>query len=223
MLKLPVILAVDRAGLVGEDGETHHGIYDIGFLRHAPGMRILCPASLAELRDMLLWAAEQKSGPVAIRYPRGGNGAYTDSAWLAERSSEENAVCVHRAGGKVAFLTYGTLVNRTMEAAQILSTEGIDAAVIRLTTIAPLPVVQLTQLLRNYEAVFIPEEAAGNCGIHESLAFSLQKTCPGLRIYGRDLGNCYVQHGSVDKLYEHYGFSGRKLADYVKEVFRHEN
>ena len=74
MLKLHVVLAVDRAGLVGEDGETHHGVFDTGYLRLVPGMKVLCPANLAELRIMLRWAAMECDGPVAIRYPRGGEG-----------------------------------------------------------------------------------------------------------------------------------------------------
>ena len=77
MLGLHVVFAVDRAGLVGEDGETHHGIFDVGFLRQAPGMVILAPASRAELADMLIWAVEEYNGPVAIRYPRGTDLAYS--------------------------------------------------------------------------------------------------------------------------------------------------
>ena len=223
MLNLPVVLAVDRAGLVGEDGETHHGIYDVGFLRQAPGMRILCPASLCELRSMLLWAVAKRTGPVAIRYPRGGNGDYTDSGWDATKTQEQNALCLHRAGKKIAFVTYGTLVNRTMEAADILASKGLDVAVIRLTTVAPLPVQQLATQLSGIEYLFIVEEIAGNSGIHESLAFELKTVCPYLKVFGRDLGNQYVRHGSVDKLYEHYGLSGQKLADFVMEVYRDEN
>jgi 1-deoxy-D-xylulose-5-phosphate synthase len=81
MLHLHVVLAVDRAGLVGEDGETHHGLYDIGFLRHAPGMMILCPASLKEQDMMLRWAVKDYDGPVAIRYPRGGNCGFDGCNW----------------------------------------------------------------------------------------------------------------------------------------------
>lgn len=76
MLRLHVVLAVDRAGLVGEDGETHHGAFDVGFLRQAPDMKILSPASLAELREMLIWAVEGQKGPVAGPLPqRRGTGA----------------------------------------------------------------------------------------------------------------------------------------------------
>jgi 1-deoxy-D-xylulose-5-phosphate synthase len=94
MLNLPVVLAIDRAGLVGEDGETHHGIYDVGFLRHAPGMRILCPASMLECSQMVRWAVTHAKGPVAIRYPRGGNGNYTQSNWGVGKEQ----ICVHRTG-----------------------------------------------------------------------------------------------------------------------------
>ena len=72
MLNLHVVFAVDRAGLVGEDGETHHGVFDVGYLRQIPNMTVLCPANCAELADMLTWAVQEGSGPIAIRYPRGG-------------------------------------------------------------------------------------------------------------------------------------------------------
>lgn len=81
LLQLHVVLGVDRAGLVGEDGRTHHGMFDVGYLRQVPGMKIYCPASFAELRRMLRQAVLEDKGPVAVRYPRGGEGNYqTDKA-----------------------------------------------------------------------------------------------------------------------------------------------
>jgi deoxyxylulose-5-phosphate synthase len=106
LLKLPVIFAVDRAGLVGEDGETHHGVFDVGFLRHVPGMRILCPASTAELREMLTWAVQNGGGPIAIRYPRGGNKGYQLSAW-----DGTGTPVLHKTGDRVALLAYGTMID----------------------------------------------------------------------------------------------------------------
>ena len=76
MLGLHVVFAVDRAGLVGGDGETHHGVFDVNYLRSVPGMQVLCPASQAELDRMLRRAVLEMTGPVAVRYPRGGEGAY---------------------------------------------------------------------------------------------------------------------------------------------------
>ena len=219
MLNLPVILAIDRAGLVGEDGETHHGIYDIGFLRHAPGMKILCPASLQESEDMFRWAANYATGPVAIRYPRGGNGKYTDSSW----SDQPAQVCIHRKGKDLTILSYGRIINNVMEAAEILSKQGIEATVLRLTQINPIQIEKVISHIPASNLLFTVEEVAGNCGIKEQLAYQLLHADTAYRVYGVDLGNCYVQHGSVEKLYDHYGLSPQKLAQKIKEVHCSEN
>ena len=219
MLNLPVILAIDRAGLVGEDGETHHGIYDVGFLRHAPGMRILCPSSLLETEQMLRWAVKDRKGPIAIRYPRGGNGAYTDSGW----NGGESPVCVHREGKDLTIITYGTLINNAMAAAQILSGHGIEATVIRLMCINPLSADDIICKLPKSRTVFVAEEIAGNCGIREHISCLLKSANNAYEVSGVDLGNRYIQHGAVDKLYEHYGLSAEKLAQAVMEVRQSEN
>lgn len=222
MLKLPVVLAVDRAGLVGEDGETHHGIYDVGFLRHAPGMTILSPASLLEAEQMLRWAVSQNSGPVAIRYPRGGNGVYIDSVWNADED-DNCAIYQHRTGKDVAIVTYGITVNNAMEAAQILGDRGIDVSVFRLTQLAPLPVSEIVAALSAYKTIYIVEEISGNCGICTEIAMHLTKDNPNVNVLGVDLGNQYIQHGALDKLYDHYGLSGKKIAESIMEVTRGEN
>ena len=219
MLNLPVILAIDRAGLVGEDGETHHGIYDVGFLRHAPGMRILCPSSLLETEQMLRWAVKDRKGPIAIRYPRGGNGAYTDSGW----NGGESPVCVHREGKDLTIITYGTLINNAMAAAQILSGHGIEATVIRLMCINPLSADDIICKLPKSRTVFVAEEIAGNCGIREHISCLLKSANNAYEVSGVDLGNRYIQHGAVDILYEHYGLSAEKLAQAVMEVHQSEN
>ena len=218
MLNLPVVLAIDRAGLVGEDGETHHGIYDVGFLRHAPGMKILCPASLQEVEEMVRWAVKARSGPIAIRYPRGGNGGYTGSAWNANSS-----VCLHREGKDLTILTYGTLVNNAIEAAEILSKQGIDAGVMRLTCIQPVQIEEILSKLPASKKVFIAEEVAGNCGICEHISCRIRKIDPEYTVWGVDLGNRYIQHGAVDKLYDYYGLSPEQLAKSIMEVHRSES
>jgi 1-deoxy-D-xylulose-5-phosphate synthase len=140
MLHLHVIFAVDRAGLVGEDGETHHGIYDIGFLKHAPGMTVLCPASLTEQQEMLQWAVKEHDGPVAVRYPRGGNRSYDGCSWDPNgQIAKTGAMACHRMGSKVTLITYGTMIEQVMEAAELLCQNGIEATVLRLLTVSPLP------------------------------------------------------------------------------------
>ena len=219
MLHLHVVLAVDRAGLVGEDGETHHGIYDVGFLRHAPGMMILCPASLTEQKKMLQWAVEEYDGPVAIRYPRGGNRDFEGCSWNVRPDVKKSgALACHRMGDDLTLVTYGTMLDNTLKAAEILAAQGIEATVLRLLTVAPLPVYHVLTLMSRNSHVVVVEEAAGGCGIREALAWELQHLKPGIRVDGIDLGNQFVTHGNISSLYSHYGLDAESIAQYVQEV-----
>lgn len=218
MLKLHAVFAVDRAGLVGEDGETHHGIYDVGFLRHAPNMTVLAPASCKELEEMLTWAVEKQSGPVAIRYPRGGNRSYTDSAW-----NVENPVVCHRQGKDVTLITYGVLLDNVMAAAEELSRLGVEATVLRLTSLSPLPAEQIAAHLSEGRHVIVAEEVSARCGIGQELAYELGKISPNHRVSGIDLGSRYVCHGAVNTLYDHYGLSPEAIKTFVLEVQHSEN
>ena len=218
MLNLHVIFAIDRAGLVGEDGETHHGIYDVGFLRHAPGLTLLAPASRKELEKMLVWAVEEQTGPVAIRYPRGGDRGFEDCLWDAD-----NSVATHRRGDDVTLITYGVLLNNAIKAAELLSENGIEATVLRLTRLSELPVDVITKSLSANKYVVVLEEISGQCGICQELTYELQKSCPECRVSGIDLGKRYISHGNVNTLYEHYGLSPEAIKDYVMEAHHSEN
>lgn len=219
MLHLHVVLAVDRAGLVGEDGETHHGIYDVGFLRHAPGMMVLCPASLAEQKKMLNWAVKEYNGPVAIRYPRGGNRGFDGCNWnVSADVAGTGALACHRMGKDVTLITYGTMIDNVMKAAELLAEQGIEATVLRLLTVSPLPVYHVLTMMSENPHVVVLEEAAGGCGIREALAWDLQHLKPGIQVDGIDLGRQYVTHGDMTSLYKHYGLDAESIASYVQEV-----
>lgn len=224
MLRLHVVLAVDRAGLVGEDGETHHGIYDIGFLRHAPGMMILCPGSTAEQKDMLRWAVNKHDGPVAIRYPRGGNRSFTGSNWdAAEDVQIAGALACHRTGKDVTLITYGTMLDNTMQAAQLLAQQGVEATVLRLMTVAPVPVNEILSNMSLTPHVVVVEEAAAECGVGELIAWKLKDLRRDIRVDGMDLGKQYITHGDMNSLYKHYRLDPQSIANYVMEARSHEN
>lgn len=209
MLNLHVVFGVDRAGLVGEDGETHHGIYDVGFLRHAPGMTVLAPASCKELEDMLTWAIEGQSGPVAIRYPRGGDRGYSDSAWNADHT----VVC-HKKGDDITLITYGVLLDNVMQAADLLAQHGIEATVLRLTKLTDFSIEDILQSISKNKQIVVLEEVASPCGICSELAYKLSDYNVG----GISLGDQYVTHGAVEVLYDHYGLSPEAIKKYVLEV-----
>lgn len=218
MLDLHVVFAIDRAGLVGEDGETHHGIYDVGFLRHAPGLTLLAPASRKELEKMLVWAVEEQTGPVAIRYPRGGNRGYEDCLWNAD-----SPVITHRTGADVTLITYGVLLDNVIKAAELLSECGVEATVLRMARLSDLPINSIAKSASANKRIVVVEEISGQCGICQELTYELQKISPEYCISGIDLGKRYVSHGNINTLYEHYGLSPEAIKNYVMEAHRNEN
>ena len=215
LLHLHVVFAIDRAGLVGDDGPTHHGVFDIGFLKQMPGMRILNPASLAEQGDMLRWAVRDYDGPVAIRYPRGTEGSYKESGW---QGLEGGLVQCHREGTEVALITYGSTLDNVLAAAEQLKEQGIEACVLRLLSVWPLPAEELAARLEKIPQAVIIEETASGSGIRESLGWTLEEILPGCKIHGIDLGGDFVPHGSLKELYRRCGLDSDSIAAYVRKV-----
>ena len=213
MLRLHVVLAIDRAGLVGDDGPTHHGVFDVGFLRQVPGMKILTPVSLAEQQAMLRWAVQDYSGPVAIRYPRGTEGSYTASDWV----SPDHTVVCHRRGGDVTLLTYGRTLENVLAAAQLLSTQGIEATVLRLLEVSNPKAEEILASMSAEKKLIVVEEVSRSCGIADSLAIAFGEGC---LVKGMDLGADFVTHGSLDQLYTLCGLDGASIAAFTKEVLR---
>lgn len=213
ILHMHVVLAVDRAGLVGDDGPTHHGVFDVGFLRQIPGMRILAPASLEEQAQMLTWAIQKYDGPVAVRYPRGTEGAYTGSAWDGKATAVS-----HRRGRDITLITYGTLINPVMDAAERLEKQGIQCSVLRLLELADFSVEEILGMMPEKKNVVVIEETAANSGVKLPLAWELQQQCPDCRVSGIDLGKGFVPHGSQARLYEYCGLDADSIARFVSGV-----
>ena len=221
LLRLHVVLAIDRAGLVGEDGATHHGVFDVGFLRHIPGILILAPASRLEQRQMLRWAIESYNGPVAVRYPRGGDRNYTESAWDAARA-ETGLVTCHRQGRDVTILSYGTLQDNAMQAAEVLSRQGVEATVLRLLTLSSLPVEDILAMSTGKRIVVL-EEVSGGTGIAPELALRIGEVSSEIKVISRDLGNDFVPHGSLNQLYEHCNLDKKSVAEFILGMLDYED
>lgn len=213
ILHMHVVLAVDRAGLVGDDGPTHHGVFDVGFLRQIPGMRILAPASLEEQAQMLTWAIQEYDGPVAVRYPRGTEGAYTGSAWDGKATAVS-----HRRGRDITLITYGTLINPVLDAAARLEKQGIQCTVLRLLELADFSVNEILDMMPEKKNVVVIEETAANSGVKLPLAWELQQQCPDCRVSGIDLGKGFVPHGNQARLYEYCGLDADSIARFVSGV-----
>ena len=223
MLHLHVVLAIDRAGLVGDDGPTHHGVFDVGFLRMAPGMLILAPVNFAEQRDKLCWAVESYDGPVAVRYPRGTEGSYRESGWQGFFGLEKRGVVrCHRKGTDVTLLTYGSMLENVLEAAELLEKKGLSVCVLRLLTLSVFPVEQILREMAPGRPLIVAEETAAGSGIREALASQLREVDAACRVTGLDLGKDYVPGGSMKELYHFCGLDGGAIAAFAEEVLRSE-
>ena len=199
ILGLHVVFAVDRAGLVGADGETHQGVFDIGYLRLVPGMQILCPSNLAELEQMLRKALFEMSGPVAVRYPRGGDGRLTEPAKDP----------VLRKGQDVTLCGYGSTLNSLMDAADLLAARGVEAEVVKLSCVKPLDEAWKPSV-RKTGALLMAEECPAHCGVYDELA--ADPALNGLKKRGLNLGEGFTQHGSVPQLLERAGLDAKSIA-----------
>lgn len=204
-----VVLAVDRSGLVGADGETHHGLFDVSYLTSIPEFTVYSPASFAELRQMLKTALYDERGPVAVRYPRGGEGSYTGctAGPLARLQS----------GKKIQLLSYGPTVNLLTEAADTLATEGIEAGILKLNRLSPLPEDELTEELTDCRLLVCVEETTQNGCIGQQVAALLTKRANAPIIVMLNTGNRFISHGSVSQLREECGLTADNIVSVVKE------
>ena len=209
--KLHVVFAVDRAGLVGSDGETHHGVFDVNYLCSVPGMTVLCPASFSELHDMLRFAIDEVKGPVALRYPRGGEGEYTGSSLAPEQ--------LIRPGDDVTLVCYGTMVNQALSAAGILEKQGIGAEIIKLGRIKPNSFTMMLNSLRKTGRLLVAEEVCAPGSVGEQLAAAAAENAIALKgIKLLNLGDGIVSHGTVQELLHDYGLDGEGIARSAMEI-----
>ena len=194
MQNLHVVFGVDRAGLVGEDGETHHGVYDLSFLSTVPNMTVLAPASFSELRTMLDHGVRQMDGPVAVRYPRGGeNGWSEDGAFVNTQ--------VLRAGEDLTLVAYGIMTGETLEAAKLLAAKGISAEVLKINRVIPVDGGPVLASARKTRRLLVAEEVTAPGSVGERLAAMLAEAAvpvKGVRLL--NLGRKYITHGSVPQL-----------------------
>lgn len=212
---LHVVLAVDRAGLVGGDGETHQGIYDIGFLSTVPNMRILAPSSYAELRDMLRHAVLRMSGPVAIRYPKSGEGRYKDGGVSLSK--------VIREGTDITIVTYGINVNTALDAADMLQENGISAEIIKLNYLNPIDIGTVTVSLEKTSRLLVMEDAAEAGCIGQGIAAHIGAcgtVLKSLRLI--NLGSRFIPQGSVEELRKFCGIDTESVVRAVSEELSNE-
>lgn len=212
LLGLHVVFAVDRAGLVGEDGETHHGVFDVAYLSQVPGMQIFAPASQAEMKRLLHKAVVELDGPVAVRYPKGSDGEYKQEYW-------EDRICPE---SSITFVTYGTTINQVLEVVRQLQEEKIYADVIKLDQICPLCTEQIRASVRKTGRVLVAEEVMTNGSVGISILAELvhQNIMAKSRLV--NLGERFISHGNLDSLRKETGIDAQGIYQKAKELLYEE-
>lgn len=211
---LPVVFAMDRAGLVGNDGPTHHGLLDVAYLRIIPNMVVMAPRDGDELRDMILTAAQYTAGPIAFRYPRA-------AAPVTEGREPRElpigvAEMVRETDGPVAILSYGHVFANVMAAADALAAEGIDATVVNARFVKPLDRAMLRRVAAAHRVIVSVEDAAAAGGFGSAVNEAFLDMGLNARCHIIGVPDVFVEHGDQATQQDICGLSPMRIAERVR-------
>ncbi len=207
---LPVVFALDRGGLVGDDGPTHHGVFDLTYLRHIPNMTVMAPADEGELRDMLVTALSL-DGPASLRYPR-GEGYGVDMNREAE-VLEVGKAQVLREGDDVALLAIGSMVRPALAAAEALAAEGVEATVVNARFVKPLDTELILSLARSIGKIVTVEEGALAGGFGSAVLERLaEEDLAGVTVKRLGIDDAFVPAGEMSDLLGRFGLDADSIA-----------
>ncbi len=209
---LPVIFAIDRAGLVGSDGETHQGIFDLSYLSSIPNMHIMAPKNKWELADMMAFALDFGC-PIAIRYPRGV--AYDKLKEQREPVIYGKSELLYK-GGKVALLAVGSMVKTALEVREMLKREGIDATVVNARFIKPVDTEIIETLIKEHDLFVTMEENVLSGGYGEKVLSYLTMEHPHKRVINIALPDTYIEHGNVEILKKETGIDAQSVFERIQ-------
>jgi 1-deoxy-D-xylulose-5-phosphate synthase len=218
---LPVVFAMDRAGLVGEDGPTHMGLYDIAYMLAVPGMTVTAPKDGRELLALLRSGIEHEAGPFCVRYPRD---ATPD---VVPHAREIPAVPygtweLLRRGSEVAILAVGTMVRPSLAAAEALAAEGLSVSVVNCRFLKPYDEVALAALLADHRTLLVVEEGTVVNGFGATMAAALGKLDPGVRVVAHGVPDRYVEQASRARQLATLGLDAEGIAQRVRALHESE-
>ena len=206
-----VVFAVDRAGLVGADGETHQGAFDVPYLRTVPGLKIFSPSNFAELRTALRKAILQERGPVAVRYPRGGEGAFREDTFA-------RPAAVVREGADVTLCAYGCMVQVALAAADKLAEAGVSAAVVKINELTDRGFDVLLKSLAQTGRLLVLEDCVEEGCLGQHIAAKLLTLQQPVKLKLCNLGSRFIRHGTVEQLYSDCKIDASAVCEAAKEL-----
>lgn len=213
--KLPVVLAIDRAGIVGEDGETHQGVFDISYLSCIPNMTIISPKCLEELKSILRWSIKQDF-PIAIRYPRGGDIEGVNFTSIDEITKGKWEVL--NKAGNVAIIATGKMVQHGKLALEILKERGIDATLINACFIKPIDKELLSKLAEENYKILTVEDNLLSGGLGSSILNYLNSLEKKVKMRNLAYEDVFITHGDIDSLYKNHNLDPEGIANEVLKM-----
>lgn len=213
---LPVVFFLDRAGLVGSDGATHHGAYDLAFLRCIPGMTIASPLNEIELRDLMFTAQLRPAGPIAIRYPR-GRGVTLD--WKQPFSEIEIGKGQQlKEGSDLAILTIGPIGHEALKAIEILEKERISVAHYDMRFLKPLDNILLKSVFSKFNKIITIEDASIIGGLGSAVIEYMNDNSYKAKVIRLGIPDKFVDHGTQEELYKECGFDAQGIATAARNL-----
>lgn len=211
---LHCIFVIDRAGIVGEDGETHQGIFDTSFLGHMPNMTVMAPCNKRELIDMLNFTVKEVSGPCVIRYPKGA--VHDVLRGSSEKIQPGKAQKVY-SGKKIAVVSYGTMMQTVLEVYRELIGKGHSPVVYNARFLSPIDEGFIEEL-KGFEYIFTVEDNIVTGGYGSQLSARLfEKEIFGKKIYNLGFPKKFIEAGSRQQIFKKYGLDSESIADFITE------
>jgi len=211
-----VVLAIDRAGVVGEDGETHQGVFDLSYLMHIPNMSVLAPADTDELEQMITYAVKDHKGPIAIRYPRGSAPA------IEHNSFEFGKAETVKKGDKLTIVAVGKMLHTALETAEILEKEGISAEVINVRSVKPFDSESIISSIKKTGMVVTMEDNLISGGFGNTLAAYMAQMQINVPVVVKGFPQEFISHAAVTEIMKDYKLDAESVAQEVKKIYENK-
>lgn len=211
--QLPVVFILDRAGIVGNDGETHQGIFDLSFLGSIPNMTIMAPKDGEELEEMLAYAIDFGK-PIAIRFPRGAAYEEKEEGWTPITYGKSEVI---KSGSEVCILAVGSMVKQAEELSEMLTEEGISYSLVNARFVKPIDEEQIRELAKNHRLLVTMEDNVEHGGYGQNVAAFICKEQLPLRHINVSIKDQFVEHGKVEELYARLGLDAKSVKEQILE------
>ncbi len=219
IMQMPIKLLIDRAGISGDDGETHHGLFDISLLKNIPNFIFLAPSNGEELRDMLYYALNYNEGPLAIRYPKGSAGV-TDLNFDEFNNFILGKLKQLTHGKDIAILAAGDMLGTALELHQLLEESGLESSVANLLSIKPLDIQGIESLIKETRFFITLENGIITGGLGEYILSNIQSELRNKFLFPVGFPDEFIVHGNNNELFRKYGIDAGSLHDRILKVLK---